>query len=163
MAQQALDPYATLGLQPGASAKAVREAYRRLAKRHHPDLDRDPAATERMRRVNEARDLLSRASPRAPYHQGPTPRPPRARPRASQRPAPPTPAESRPGPSPILIVGLAVILLPLILAAGLLAAIAAGFLPLPLFAILLLGSVRLGAALARGEGDSPTVARAGRR
>jgi curved DNA-binding protein CbpA len=35
------DPYIILGLLPGASEKKIRKAYRRLAKRYHPDKNPD--------------------------------------------------------------------------------------------------------------------------
>ena len=62
-----LDPYATLGIPQGASEQQVRQAYRRLAKRYHPDLHPSAAMTERMQRVNEAWELLSSPVRRASY------------------------------------------------------------------------------------------------
>jgi len=37
MARSASDPYAVLGVKPGASAAEIKAAYRALVKRHHPD------------------------------------------------------------------------------------------------------------------------------
>src|SRR5919106_1459620 len=54
-----LDPYAELGLAPTATRHQIADAYRRLAKRYHPDLHREPAAGERMRRINMAWEVLS--------------------------------------------------------------------------------------------------------
>ena len=54
-----LDPYAELGLAPTATRRQIADAYRRLAKRYHPDLHREPAAGERMRRINMAWEVLS--------------------------------------------------------------------------------------------------------
>ncbi len=49
------DPYKVLGLRPGASEQDVARAYRRLAKKYHPDLNPgNPAAEARMRDINEA-------------------------------------------------------------------------------------------------------------
>jgi hypothetical protein len=52
------DPFAELGLPPDASPSAVKAAWRRLAREHHPDLARDRAeeraATRRMARINAA-------------------------------------------------------------------------------------------------------------
>jgi curved DNA-binding protein CbpA len=62
-----LDPYATLGIPRGASEQQVRQAYRRLAKRYHPDLHPTVDATERMQRVNQAWELLSSPVRRASY------------------------------------------------------------------------------------------------
>lgn len=53
-----MDPYAVLGLPAGASEDEVTEAYRKLAKRHHPDHDVAPEAAGRMATVNVAYDLL---------------------------------------------------------------------------------------------------------
>ena len=62
-----LDPYATLGIPPGASHAAAMRAHRRLAKQFHPDLNPGPAAAERMRRINEAWRVLSDPARRARY------------------------------------------------------------------------------------------------
>lgn len=68
MPQQRIpDPYATLGLRREASSSQIRAAYRRLAKRYHPDLHTDAQATEQMRRVNQAWEILSSPSRRAEY------------------------------------------------------------------------------------------------
>jgi curved DNA-binding protein len=65
MTHAAFDPYATLGLRPGADATQVREAYRRLARRHHPDRSGDPRATQRMQALNHAWAILSDPARRA--------------------------------------------------------------------------------------------------
>jgi curved DNA-binding protein CbpA len=67
MTRTTLDPYATLGVPRGASARQVRQAYRRLARRYHPDLHADAEATERMQRVNQAWEILSSPTRRASY------------------------------------------------------------------------------------------------
>jgi curved DNA-binding protein CbpA len=59
MTQFMSDPYKLLGIPRDASLQTAREAYRRLAKRFHPDLAADPAAGERMRRINEAWRVIS--------------------------------------------------------------------------------------------------------
>lgn len=53
-----MDPFAVLGVQPGASRDEVQAAYRRAAKRWHPDRDPSPAAALRMAEVNAAWELL---------------------------------------------------------------------------------------------------------
>jgi hypothetical protein len=78
-----MDPYTVLGLPAGASEDEVTEAYRKLAKRHHPDHDTAPEAAGRMATVNVAYDLL-RSSFR---HRRPSPPPPKEGARPS-RPAP---------------------------------------------------------------------------
>ena len=53
------DPYRELGLSPGASQEEVTKAYKKLAKKYHPDLHpNDPAAQEKMSRINEAYDRI---------------------------------------------------------------------------------------------------------
>jgi curved DNA-binding protein CbpA len=61
------DPYADLGVPRDASSEQVREAYRRLAKRYHPDLHPDAATSERMRRINQAWHVLSSTTRRAQF------------------------------------------------------------------------------------------------
>ena len=65
--QRIADPYATLGVARAATPSQVRAAYRRLAKRYHPDVHADPRATERMRDINQAWEVLSTADRRAQY------------------------------------------------------------------------------------------------
>lgn len=60
-----VDPYATLGVPRGATQRQVQQAYRRLAKRYHPDLHPDAETTARMRRVNQAWEVLSNPARRA--------------------------------------------------------------------------------------------------
>lgn len=52
------DPYAVLGLAPGASDDEVKAAYKRLAKKYHPDLNPSPEAEERMKEINAAYDQI---------------------------------------------------------------------------------------------------------
>ena len=55
----ARDPYEVLGLSPGASEEEIKNAYRRLAKKYHPDLNPgDEEAARRMNEVNAAYDAL---------------------------------------------------------------------------------------------------------
>jgi curved DNA-binding protein CbpA len=67
MTNQTTDPYATLGVPRTASNSQVREAYRRLAKRYHPDVRVDAEATGRMQRINQAWEILSTPARRARY------------------------------------------------------------------------------------------------
>ena len=54
-----MDPYKVLGLEPGASDEEVKQAYRRLAKKYHPDLNPgDAEAARKMQEVNEASDRI---------------------------------------------------------------------------------------------------------
>lgn len=64
------DPHAVLGLAPGASAAAIKAAWRRLAREHHPDLAANAserrAATRRMAEINAAyADLRGKGAPAA--------------------------------------------------------------------------------------------------
>ena len=53
------DPYRVLGLEPGASDEEVKQAYRRLAKKYHPDLNPgDQEAAKKMQEINEAYDQI---------------------------------------------------------------------------------------------------------
>ena len=54
------DHWAALGLEPGADAETLKQAFRRQARRWHPDLNgNDPVAEERFKRINEAYAVLS--------------------------------------------------------------------------------------------------------
>ena len=67
----AADPYATLGVQRGASEKDIKSAYRKLAKELHPDRNTDnPKAAERFSDVTKAYDLLSDKDKRARFDRG---------------------------------------------------------------------------------------------
>jgi len=61
------DPYAVLGVPRTATTLQVARAYRRMAKRYHPDLNPGEGVAERMRRVNEAWHTLSSATRRADF------------------------------------------------------------------------------------------------
>ena len=54
------DHYGTLGLDRGASADEIRKAYRRLARKYHPDLNPgDKSSEDKFKKVQEAYDVLS--------------------------------------------------------------------------------------------------------
>jgi curved DNA-binding protein CbpA len=61
------DPYAVLGIPRDASNQQVQRAYRRLAKRHHPDLNPGARTSHEMRRINRAWETLSSPASRAQY------------------------------------------------------------------------------------------------
>ncbi len=59
------DPYEVLGVQRGASAAAIKSAYRKLAKKHHPDANKgDPKAADRFAELNTANEILGEVDPR---------------------------------------------------------------------------------------------------
>ncbi len=65
-----MDYYETLGVERKASAEDIRKAYRRLARKHHPDLNPgDKAAEDRFKQVQEAYDVLSDAKKKQMYDQ----------------------------------------------------------------------------------------------
>jgi DnaJ-class molecular chaperone len=65
------DPYATLNLKKDATADQIQAAYRKLAKRHHPDLNPGkPQAEERFKEVSVAYGLLSDPEKRARFDRG---------------------------------------------------------------------------------------------
>jgi len=65
------DPYAVLGVARTASEDEIRRAYRKLAKKHHPDLNQgDARAEERFKAVSTAYDLLSDAEKRRRFDAG---------------------------------------------------------------------------------------------
>jgi DnaJ-class molecular chaperone len=65
------DPYKTLGVKRGDSDDAIRAAYRKLAKKHHPDLNQGkPEAAERFKTISGAYDILSDKDKRARFDRG---------------------------------------------------------------------------------------------
>ncbi len=65
------DPYKTLGIPREASTEAIRAAYRKLARKHHPDLNPGkPEAEAKFKAVSAANDLLSDPEKRARFDRG---------------------------------------------------------------------------------------------
>ena len=62
------DLYRVLQVDPSADPEVIEAAYKRLALKHHPDLNRgDPRAEEHMKRINEAYRVLGKRALRAEY------------------------------------------------------------------------------------------------
>jgi DnaJ-class molecular chaperone len=67
MAVEFRDYYKTLGVERSADDKAIKAAYRRLARKHHPDVAKGKDAPERFREINEAYEVLSDPEKRRRY------------------------------------------------------------------------------------------------
>src|SRR5215510_6710272 len=65
------DPYEVLGVPRGASAAAIKGAYRKLAKKHHPDSNKnDPKAAARFAEINSANEIIGDEEKRKQYDRG---------------------------------------------------------------------------------------------
>jgi curved DNA-binding protein len=63
------DYYQTLGVPRDAPAEEVKKAYRRLARKYHPDVSKEPDAEERFKETGEAYEVLKDPEKRAAYDQ----------------------------------------------------------------------------------------------
>ncbi len=63
------DYYKVLGVERSADAKAISRAFKRLARQHHPDVNKASGAEERFKEINEAYQVLGDAQKRARYDQ----------------------------------------------------------------------------------------------
>lgn len=61
------DYYALLGVKPDADAKTIKSAYRKLARRYHPDVNPEAGAEDKFKEVAEAYEVLKNAERRAEY------------------------------------------------------------------------------------------------
>ena len=65
-----IDYYSVLGVPKTASDEDIKKAYRKLARKHHPDLNPDDAeANKKFQQINEANEVLSNPEKRKKYDQ----------------------------------------------------------------------------------------------
>ena len=63
------DYYEVLGISKDASEQEIKKAYRQMAKKYHPDVNKEPDAEARFKEVNEAYEVLSDPQKKATYDQ----------------------------------------------------------------------------------------------
>src|SRR5580765_7587893 len=65
------DPYEVLGVPRSASAAAIKSAFRKAAKKHHPDSNKgDPKAAEKFAEINTANEILGDEDKRKQFDRG---------------------------------------------------------------------------------------------
>lgn len=65
----ARDYYEMLGVSRNADADELKQAYRRLARKYHPDVNKEPEAEDRFKEISRAYEVLSDADMRSRYNQ----------------------------------------------------------------------------------------------
>ncbi|GER39332.1 chaperone protein dnaJ [Striga asiatica] len=63
----AADYYSTLGVLKSASTKEIKAAYRKLARQYHPDVNKEPGATEKFKEISAAYELIEKSKLSLPY------------------------------------------------------------------------------------------------
>src|SRR4051794_41596123 len=64
------DHYKTLGVDKKASQEEIKKAYRKLARKYHPDTNKEAGAEERFKAISEAYDTLGDPEKRKRYDRG---------------------------------------------------------------------------------------------
>src|ERR671927_1925062 len=64
------DPYKVLGVDKKASQDDIKKAYRKLARKYHPDTNSDAGAEQRFKEISEAYDVLGDPEKRKKYDRG---------------------------------------------------------------------------------------------
>ena len=97
-----LDPYKTLQVDPEAEDEVIQAAYRRLARKYHPDLAETAEAATRMAAINAAWELIGDPAARRAFdrERSTDPTSGAAPPGGPARPSPTTRASATPPPAP---------------------------------------------------------------
>ena len=99
---EAIDPYKVLQVDSEAEDEVIQAAYRRLARKYHPDLAETPEAAARMSAINAAWELIGDPAARAAFDRSRTAKPSHAGDDRSAAPAAsggPAPGQPRPSSS----------------------------------------------------------------